>query len=428
MSAIKEFIRLNAKLLLHIMITLFLSFLFAWFFKQFPDYRWSVNLILALLSVYCVYRMIFKKQLVDSFLKILCILALLTAVNGLYSYDNLLTMFPQLASINQTVLLLILAGTLIFILIVFKLLSIYESDSPSPPPSNHATMASANGSSVSANSISQHGTANTQQFAQPSDNSKKEFYSFLKFLLGLIALVLFLAAPIMMMERFNYVDKLSNPLDFDQIISTYISYGLSYFFIIFALIVVIMVLTAAARNFYLRLKVFKQDLSGKKADPMKTGNGEETQTPLGTTYLYSVIIVLAMLFLAWRVGNFTLDNLTNQLLVGDYIALPLVIIIIVVSFFLLVHFVHAILLMLSRIKTSDIIEFLKKNERKSKVVVRIVKIIQYVIDIILDTFISTLEFIKFVPRFFGYMRNMVFLEDGDALDDDGNDANDKNNT
>ena len=124
---------------------------------------------------------------------------------------------------------------------------------------------------------------------------------------------------------------------------------------------------------------------------------------------------------------FCRPDLTEVLVIGDYLALPIAVIAILIFFFLLVQITHIIILLLSKMTAENVKEFIEKQEEKYNLASRLAQIISAVIDIILDTIISTLEFVKFIPSFFTSVGKLVLFDEEDSEDAESNedDVHDK---
>lgn len=381
MSSIREFIKRNASLILHIFVTLVICIFFNIFFERIPDYLLFGNLALSLIGVYLLYRIIFKKVYADSFLKLMCILSIVISANQFYSYNKLETVFPWLVNVNRNWLIVGLTALLISILLVFKLLTYLE------PSNNQKSINNLN------NMNSNVSTTSKNDFP----TSRNELFSFLRFFGVITALSVMILIPALLLYFFNKYDLDKSALDFDKVFSFLLSYGSSFLLILFAIVITIITLIYIMKFICNQIRSFK------------ISNENESYTV--PTYAISVIIVCILLFLSWRITDFSLDDLTQTLAIGDYLALPLAVIVIMILFFLLVQIVHAVFLMLSKVSAADIKDFFKKQEEKLRIGSRVVEIIESIVNIVLDTILSTLTFIKFIPSFFTSLSNMVLLDD-----------------
>lgn len=396
MSSIHEFIKRNASLILHIFIALVFCTFLGIFFEKYPDYLLFGNLVLLLIGVYFVYRMIFKKIYADSFLKLICILLMIISANHFYSYNKLTSVFPWLAS-NHKLLIIGLIVSLLTILFVFKLFTYFESSNNHKFTNNNILNESNN-----SNNLNSSNELNIPQQDLPTIRS--EIFSFLRFLSIAIILCLIIFIPALLLYLFNKHDLDKSTLEFDKVLSFLLSYGSSFLLILFAVVITIVTLIYIIKYIYNQIRFFK--ISNDK---------ESSAIP---TYAFSVIIVCILLFLSWRITNFSLNDITETMAIGNYLVLPLAVIIIMVLFFLLVQIVHAVILMLSQVSTTNIKDFLKKQEQKFKIGSRIIEIIESIIDTILNTILAALEFIKFIPNFFVSLSRIVLLEDNEIENQD----------
>lgn len=309
---------------------------------------------------------------------------MLIAANQLYSYSKLSELFPQLVNINTKWLLIGLTVILVIILLIFKLLTYVD---------------------LSNNSQQQKGSGNAMMntnsvLSLPPPKSYEEYFSFIRFLFMLIILCIVMLTPIVLLYLFNKHDLDKEALDFDKVFAFLVSYGSSFLLILFALMLVIFTLIYVWKYIYLQIcslkKISDADMRKMHQDP---------------PYVFSVIIVCVLLFFSWRVTDFSLYDLTDVLVVGDYLVLPITVMIAIILFLLLVQIVHAIILMLSNMTAKDVKDFMERKEKKWKIGKRISKIIRNIVDIILNSILSALEFIKFVPNFFCSLSKLVLLED-----------------
>lgn len=389
MKVIHNLIKKHAVLLLHILCTVILCTILVLFNDSYSDYLLLMNMIFSLLCLYCVYTMIFKKIYADSFLKIICILSMVITANELYSYNTLLNVFPWLEKIDFNWWIVAITILLIAILIVFKILTYL--DIPKSNQENNLTeeIFGLNSSDNEAG-YNQEGISSLQVKL----DSQKDFFSFLEFLGVIFGLCILILIPIILLYLFNKYNLNIKELDFDKIFSFVASYSTSFLLILFALVVVIITLLHLAKYIYYQIVSFKKTDS----EPIPT-------------YAFSVIIVCILLFLSWRISDLSLNKTISTLVNGDYLALPISVMVTMVLFFLLVQITHSIILMLNKMTASDIREFLKKQEHSLHIYKRISKIIRNIIDFILDTILYIFKFINFVPNFFKSLSRMVFKED-----------------
>ena len=373
MSKFINFFKRDANVILHAFCTSVICIFLSFILKEFPNYLLFVNTISSLLIVYCIYRMVFKKVYSDSFLKILCMLTIIVFINDLYSYSKLVQIFPLLSNINPNYINIALIIISTILLIFLKLLSYLENRG---------------------DRLENEKKKINENISDTKDSKKK--FSFFHFC-GLFLIVCFLVIVSACLLYIFYKNDLNKTaLEFDKIISFIFSYGASFLLILFAIAIVVISLIYIIKYIYKLLCSFKKS------------SEEEATIP---TYAFSVIIVCALLFWVWRISDFTLDDLTDKIIIGDYLAIPIATMVALVLFFLLVQIVHAIFLILSKMTAKNIADFIKKQNDKLQLGNKIAYIVESIISIILDTIISTLSFVSFIPSFFGALNIMVLNDD-----------------
>jgi hypothetical protein len=108
--------------ILHFIITAALCVLAAVYLNPDLEYMFILNIIIAIFAAFAFYRFIFKGIYKDSLVKIICTLAAAIAANHLYTYQRLVTVFPQIKDINQNMLFLYL---FIIFLIIFAVCGLF---------------------------------------------------------------------------------------------------------------------------------------------------------------------------------------------------------------------------------------------------------------------------------------------------------------
>lgn len=146
-------------------------------------------------------------------------------------------------------------------------------------------------------------------------------------------------------------------------------------------------------------------------DIEKTNDQEETTLNSALTYPLSIMIVMFLMFLRWRVTDFKMDELREMLVQGDYLAFPIAVIVLSVLFYILVQLMHSIFLMMGRMTSQKIVAFLNASDHALKLTEKVSQILKLIVGIILDTILTTLAFVKFIPDFFTAMQKMVLEED-----------------
>lgn len=256
MNKFTDFIKRNVVFILHIFVTGVLCVLSTLFFGIYPDYLFFGNLLCALGVIYCLYKMLFEKNYATTFLKIICILALLISMNQLYSYSKLTRIFPWIMNFDQKALIAGAVGLCAVILLIFKLLTYVEpSNSTHNSPQSNPDLNSGKNAQYETIEQLEKKIADLQ-----NQKERNDFFSFLRFLLTFIGLIIIILLPAILLYLFNKYGLDNSALDIDKVFSFLISYGSSFLLILFALISVIIVLVYIAKYLYILMRTLKKQM------------------------------------------------------------------------------------------------------------------------------------------------------------------------
>jgi len=190
--------------------------------------------------------------------------------------------------------------------------------------------------------------------------------------------------------------------DLSALVSYLLGFGASILFIIFALAIIVLALIELARFLYSRLALFRNERKNGKS---------ETFT---LTYVFSFLIVFAMLLLTYKISDFTFDKFTEIAWGGDYLAVPLVLLVGIVAIVLMIRLTHGVLSIIMKPDPFDVESALKELKIGSNIHGISVSIAK----IFFRTIQSALDFVFFIPNFFETMSKLVLSDDEDEDDDD----------
>lgn len=125
-------------------------------------------------------------------------------------------------------------------------------------------------------------------------------------------------------------------------------------------------------------------------------------------YSLSVLITLIISYVTYKSTDFNLDSFYDITNSGRYLAVPLSFLFITCIFFIFVQLIHAVLILLINMKIETIKAFWQKANAKTNISERILTILQMLIDIILDTLISILQFAAFIPGYVHTLHEFLF--------------------
>lgn len=414
MNVIKKFLKKNARLILHILCTGIICPILAILFNQLPDYRLIGNILLVVLIVYCMYRIIFKGIYTDSVIKLICIFAMLIATNRLYSYEVVISLFPFLSNIKQEILVAIVVLMILVILMILKIITYIKP--VDLQRSNIAPNNATNENEHVVNDLVDLNISNRRQYAQTDlstirqidPNTIKAITSFLQFLVFLFVIFAAFIIPTLYIYSFNKNNiNISTP-NFNKLIPALISYGIMILFFFFAFVIISITLIHLAKYLYGQITSFKS-ITDKE--------GENYHM---SSYALSVIIVFTALFIFWKDSNLTIYRLTDKLVIGDYLAIPLAVLIGITAFLLLVQITHIIILFFREINFENIRGYIKKYINEFQIKEQIIEIARDITKIVLGTITVALQFVLFIPSFFKMIKEMVFDDEDDICDGSNN--------
>lgn len=399
MQTIYNFFQRNRSIILHLFFTSIICILLRLLNSTFTGYQFLENFILTAAAGFCIYRILFLKKYADSALKLCCLSVLIICVNEILSFMKLQEIFPWMKKIDENsfwpalflISALLLVGCRLFLAIASSYaknkthaLDAVQEVEPLQNHSGKILKSTGQGNATEKNNV-------RRRFSYSGTTLTAESFHYLK-LTGIILLIVFLLGiPAFLLFLFNRYHLDAQKLEFDKVLSFFMSYGLAFLLILYAVIFVLVSLLHIIKYIFALIASF-----GDTAEQ----NDSSRQPPL---YAFSVAIVLVLLSFSWKIASFNMDDLTEVLIAGDYLAFPLAAIILLILFFLMVNIVHTIITTLN----GKSMYYVKVLNRELQLSEKIQKIIKLVVSIILDTIISTCGFIQFIPHFFSALSGIV---------------------
>jgi len=393
MDNLKNLLAKSSNMILHIIVTAVLCFVSSNLLGANSNYSLFASVAVFCLIVFLIGRMIFKKKHTDSLLKIICGISLLIFINDLYDGRILTADSPWIHGISQGVLFLLVITVFIATGIIFLLIRYIHISSEQPQNHNSQTSQSAPKQQV-------------QPFSKrysPSLQNKNLFPIFR--VLGVVVLITAIVmSALWAFSRLNFPmsAEAGKVADLSALVSYLLGFGASILFIIFALAIIVLALIELARFLYSRLALFRNERKNGKS---------ETFT---LTYVFSFLIVFAMLLLTYKISDFTFDKFTEIAWGGDYLAVPLVLLVGIVAIVLMIRLTHGVLSIIMKPDPFDVESALKELKIGSNIHGISVSIAK----IFFRTIQSALDFVFFIPNFFETMSKLVLSDDEDEDDDD----------
>ena len=335
--------------------------------------------------IFCFYSIIFRHERQGMVVYILSGLMVNIFANKLYDYEKLKILFPALKNVDSVYVIIgLLSGVLLFFIFIKVLMYVYSyvgnDDIVATGEKNVTT-------GQSENSEAMDKRAKNDIFG-----GKFGIGIFLLLLTGLSmgTCVLFVILYKNGMPQHDY--------NFFEIVMLLLKYAGTIVMLLLALVVVIVLALEMVRLVMSRIRILF--ISAR----------EETRVPL---YALSAVIDLVICFLAYRVSGVTMNTFYDFVSNGEYLALPLMILVIGVAFAFFMKLTHATLLLMTQMKPDHVKEFWNRIDNRMEINERLEEIIRSLIDIVLDSVIIALKFVKVIPDFADSIRILSFEEESE---------------
>ena len=314
-------------------------------------------------------------------------------VNRLYSYDRLKLLIPMLANVDPlwaAVALILLA---IAVLLGIRLIPHIGTNNKEKGTAGYECRASFEntGSSTA-------GQAHVSpKEATPRKPALRPLWIFLilLFILGATFLTFHLVIAKVPVEPFNFFDTVTYLL----------AYSAAILCVIMAVGLTMTVIIELVRFIYSRIWL-----------PRISGTDQNSSAP--PLYVFSFIIVAVLFYLSFRISGFTMDDFTETISGGKYLALPLTVLVMITAFCLLVRITHGLILLVMDMDATKIRSFFSRAAQSIGLNETIISINKKIVAIVLGTIDLALKFVMFIPDFFESMYNFTFADESEVEDAD----------
>lgn len=384
----------------------------------FAIYRWGSNndkacFALTLGAVaflfLCFYNIIFRVNRKGMVVGVLSGLTVIAFANKIYDYEKLKTLVPILSNVDPMIFTIIVLGGALSILLLAKLL-IYIYDNAE----DNVFPASSNGTPTS-NNIGDANSNNTRLAKGGSTNANSTInasHSKAWMVLYFIFLIILIGAGCALFSILYKNGVLKQNYDFFEIAASLLKYAGSVVMILLEVVIVIIFLIEMIRLIVSRMRAFSLSLKeDAKADTI----------PL---YALSAVLDIIVCYLTYKFTGVTIDSFYSLANSSEYLALPLLILFVGIAFVIFLRLTHATLLLLVEMKPDNVRGFLKKVNDKARITERVIEIVRMLIDIVLNSIITVLKFVTFIPDFFGTLYSFVLEDEGEFELEDENGAED----
>lgn len=392
MEQIVKYFRRHMRLLYTIITIVFCAFKGFFLASDFDTDFFITLVLVTVIFVNAYYVAIRKKHCAHNIVPYAAIA--IVFVNRLYSYERLTLLFPAIGTIDPLWLVAGLAIIAIIAMIVAKVLSLLsaeEAEKNTVIRESKHSVEYAPSHTVGQAQVQRHEIAPHKVSLRP-----------LWVLLILVCILVFtfltfhLVITKVPVEPFNFFDT----------VTYLVAYSAAILVVLFAVGLTMTVIIEMIRFICSRIWLSRV-LESRQ-------NG--TTPPL---YVFSFIIVAILFYLSFRISGFTMDDFTDTISGGEYLALPLTILVIVTAFCLLVRITHGLILLVMDMNVKEIKNFFSRTAKSICLNETIVSISNTIVGIVLKTIDLALKFVKFIPDFFESMYHFTFVDEAEG---EGTDA------
>jgi len=352
----------------------------------------------------CFFNALFKNKYKGMIQKVLSGFTIIAFANEMYDYNKIIEVLPVFNNIDPMLFALIVLGSVLTILIIIKvMIFVYENADSSPASVSVDSKAQKTGNTVSDSNSS---GGNSKQRQSKDNNAWMVLYF-------IFLTILLIGGGALFAVLYNK-GVLEQSYDFFEVVTILLKYAGSIVMLLLAIVIVIILLIEMIRLIISRMKTFAASLKN------------ERQSDTAPLYLLSIILDVVICYLTYKFTGIDMDSFYDFVNDGRYLALPLMMLFVGVAFVIFLRLTHATLVLLVDMKPENVKAFLQKVNEKTQITDRVVEIIKTIIDIVLDTLLTALEFVAFIPDFFGSLYSFV-LEDEEEFTFDDDSADNQNN-
>ena len=312
-------------------------------------------------------------------------------VNRLYSYDRLKLLCPAIGTIDPLWLAAGLTCLAIIVMVVVKLVpNLSNEDAGKSAATDESRRTAEHTPSCAVGQVHQ----GQNKEAEPYKSSLHPLW----ILLILVCIFTFTFLTLHLIVETGSVA----PFNLFDTVTYLIAYSAAILVVLLAVGLTVTVIIELIRFIYSRIWI-----------PRISETRQNSTPPL---YVFSFIIVAVLFYLSFKISNFTMDDFTEIISGGEYLALPLTILVIVTAFCVLVRITHGVILMVMDMDAKEIRNFFSRTAKSICLNDTIVSISNTLVGIVLGTIDLALKFAKFIPDFFESLYHFVFEDESEGDD------------
>ena len=356
------------------------------------DFTLFITLLSTAILSLSVYLVLIKKRAILTPFIIYSIMAIIFA-NKLYSNKEIIALFPLLEKVPPVLL------SFFFIILLFALYYAFLftkelfAEMSEPSKSNEQAIPTSQPKTEDGVHVTAAPVTEIQANAQPI----RKHTNFLRTLLMVLASVAIIALTFISYEWLKVGSEEIITTDIAEFASTLLSNGAIILIVFLAVLFSIYALVEMIRFLFSHVWPVESSV--------------QIKSKVTFPWVVSFFGVLILFYIAFSFTGFTLDDFTELTSEARYIALPLAIIVIFITFWILVRISHSLLLLIIDLNPKDLKESLSK--RISKFMQTYINDIGNTLinDIILKTIKTALDYVAFIPSFFSTFYEFTFGTD-----------------
>lgn len=395
MENFKKYVKSHVNQILLITITAILCVTCGLIFHRWPKYVVLGNMFIGLFFSFSVWLALYKggDYRKDFLLKLVCVCAMLIAVNRLFTMEAWIVCFPILSKVDPTLLFFVGMFIVLLTMGIYKLLPHYKQKTGRAGKSGRRE-------DGQKDKTDHTGIPDQSDLGGKRQRSRE---TGLYLLFGICALLVMAAIISVPVAR-----KLGIAVDFfDQSFVKQIIYAAVTMVLI---TVATLVLIGVFVSFVLRIWHMIKNLTGALRQ-QNSLNGDGYR-------IISLVAAGVMTAAAVMLPDESLKNVQNDLISGRWLAGSVRLLSYAVLFGFLTVAIYMLIILISENKLKEIKDKLNK-EPFSEYVREIGEIIKNFFEVILGTIGGTLKFVLFIPSFLEYMQKMIEGDDKDGTNEYG---------
>lgn len=384
--------------------------------ELFDDVSDFITIVLMITMSYAVYKVLFdeeKKQVYRFW--IICIVLMAVFVNRFYSRKQITMLLPWIEQTNVVKIAIIAESIIVVVFVIVKLLKNIDKRNEGDKLSEavtvsdgetdmsevqHLSVSTQADSTVSGVRTKDVKIGNMEQSVKSSGNLLYNLY-----IIVIIAIIVAISIFMLYIAvKSGWTILGDEPMK---------NVATLFICIITLMTVILAVCGGLLILIWLSKYIFKSFYTLKDESKNKNVNTKEKMP----TYVLSVFVVLAILYISYLIGapylpkDFGLEDFTAFAAEGKYLAYPLLILLMFAVFVLLLWLINVMLVLASMVTGDKIRDVFRRAESSVKFVENCKEIVVKLFEFLFDTIKSVLNFLTIIPDYVTSMAELIGIDE-----------------